>query len=87
MSEPNPYEAPAKPSASEIETPEALERQKRFEAKGHFWLGFVAGLFLGPIAYLLTTSSAPRTNKGASWGAFTLIMLFIVWRVLLGLLG
>ena len=79
----NPYEAPAKTGEAAAEYDAHLERQKRFEAKGHFWLGFVAGLFIGPIAYLLTTSSGPQTNRGASWGAAIQFTFFMSWRFLL----
>jgi hypothetical protein len=80
----NPYQAPAPTETNATENDALVERQKRFEAKGNFWLGFVAGVFIGPIAYLLTTSSAPQTNRGASWGAATQIVVFVGWRLLLG---
>lgn len=80
----NPYEAPTQAGESAPDHDAAAERQRRFEAKGNFWLGFVAGIVVGPIAYLLTTSSAPQTNRGASWGAATQFTAFVVWRVILG---
>jgi hypothetical protein len=79
----NPYEAPTEPAQTATDDTAQIERQKRFESKGHFWLGFAAGIVLGPIAYLLTTSSAPQTNKGASFGAATQFTFFVIWRLAL----
>jgi hypothetical protein len=79
----NPYEAPAEVAPKPPEDIAQIERQRRFDAKGNFWLGFAAGIVVGPIAYILTTSSAPQTNKGASWGAATQFTLFVIWRVVL----